>query len=119
MQFDFKEIWEGLLALFVKWISIPALIALFIKIAVQVKKKQATIVGVIVSLISGLGTAYLAKGFIFEHFESEGNRTLLIALIAIMADRIAEYLLYKADVEKFMDVIGNSIVSWVKNKFKK
>lgn len=118
MQNNEKEIYEQLIAFCVKYISIPALIAIFIKIAVQVKKKQATILGAIVSLLTGLGMAYIAKGFV-ESNVANSLQPITFAFIGIMADKTAEYFIVKASVDKFFDTIGREIINWVKSKLKK
>jgi len=114
---DYKEIWEQITAFLVKYISIPALIAIFIKIAIQVKKRQATIMGALTSLFVGLMMAYLTKGIVYEYFTHDGVRTIVISFIAIMADKIAEYLIFKANVDKFFDLVGKTITDWFKAKF--
>lgn len=107
-----REIWEAL----VKYISIPALIAIFIKTAVQIKNKTATWLGTFVSLSVGLASTYLTKDLVQELVHSEGVRTLIIGFIAIMSDKITEYFIYRANIDKFFKELGEAIVNWFKNK---
>lgn len=118
MQKEQNELFEQIIAFCVKYISIPALIAIFIKIAVQVKKKQATILGAIVSLLTGLGMAYIAKGFVEANI-AKTLQPITFAFIGIMADKTAEYFITRADVNKFFDTIGTEIINWVKRKLGK
>lgn len=107
-----KEIWEAL----VKYISIPALIAIFIKTAVQIKNKTATWIGTIVSLSVGLSSAYLTKDLVHEFVHSEGTRSVIIGFIAIMSDKVTEYFIYRANIDKFFKQIGEAVINWIKNK---
>lgn len=100
-----KEIIELLL----KYISIPALIAIGGKIAVQMKNKKATLSGSVASISVGLSAAYLSNDLVIASF-SEPYHALLIGLIAILADKIMEYILYSFNVGTYIDRVINIII---------
>jgi hypothetical protein len=102
---DINNFLAATYAVLLKYISGPALIAVFIKISVQVKNNKATIVGILCSLISGLGMAYITKGWIDDFFATEGMRTICIAFVAILSDRIAEYFIFHFNINAFLDGI--------------
>jgi uncharacterized membrane protein YczE len=116
-QNQWQDLWEQITIFFVKYIPIPALIAIFIKISVQVKRKTATWLGSLVSLFIGVGVASLANAFVKQH-TSENLYPIAIGFIAIMSEKTIEYLMFKADVDKALSAIGNSITDWIKRKFK-
>lgn len=116
-QNQWHEVWEQITIFFVKYIPVPALIAIFIKISVQVKRKTATWLGSLVSLFIGVGAASLVSGFVKEH-TSENFYPIAIGFIAIMSEKTIEYLMFKANVDKFFNVVGVSITEWIKRKLK-
>ena len=108
------DIYNQLIAFLVKYISIPALIAIVIKITLQVRKRVATVIGVTSSLIVGLGSAYLFSGILDSVTENEGLRTIAIAFVAIASDKIAEYIIFDMEVDGRMAEVGDILVKWLK-----
>ena len=67
MNEDLTDFWKQVNIFFLKYLSVPALLALSIKVAVQVLNKKATLLGVIVSLVVGLGFAYFFSPIAFAY----------------------------------------------------
>lgn len=97
-----------------KYVSIPALLAIGAKIAVQVKQKKATWVGAMVSILTGTSVAYLVTPYIHSNF-SEDIHGILIGLAAIMADKIMEYFVFTFKVGVFLDAIFDKILGRYKD----
>jgi len=92
------------LALFVK-VLIPALVGVSVKIAVEMGTKQMTIKRAVISIISGVGLAWLSSGLVNRFIDSD-IQPLVIATVAITSEKIVEYALYKLNV----DVLLGSLV---------
>lgn len=118
MSNQLKEIWEQLSIFFVKYVPFYALVAIFIKISVEVKRKTATWAGSILSLIIGVGVGSLFNPLIRAH-TSENVYPIAIGAIAILGEKIAEYLMYKFKVDLVLAVISKEIVEWIKSKVNK
>lgn len=98
-----EELGSELKNLFVK-VLIPALIAVSIKIAIDSRKKTISIFNVIGSIITGVGMAYLFSGIILSTF-SEDLIPLMIALVAISGEKIGNWLIYKFNIDTFIEAL--------------
>jgi len=92
------------LALFVK-VLIPALVGVSVKIAVEMGRKQMTIKRAVISIISGVGLAWLSSGLVNRFIDSD-IQPLVIATVAITSEKIVEYALYKLNI----DVLFGSLI---------
>lgn len=95
--------WAGLKNLFVK-ILIPALVAVSIKIAITSRKSRMSVFAIISSIVVGVGSAYLFSGLVQSTF-SEEVQPLVTALIAISGDKIAGWLIYRFNVDSFIQTL--------------
>lgn len=95
-----------------------ALIAVSISTALKMKKERVTIMNVITSFIIGVGVAWIFSAFIYD-IKNEKFHTPLIAIIAISGEKIAEYFIYKWDVEGFMKQAVNACQDFFLNLIKK
>lgn len=98
--------WEGLKNLVVK-ILIPAIVGVGINIAVTSRKKTMSVINIIMSLFVGVGTAWLLSGVVL-HNVSEMWQPPVIALLAISGEKIANWIIYKWNVDKFIE----SLIEW-------
>lgn len=105
---------EQLGVFFQKYISFAALVALAVKFSVQIQKKTLTWLGFLTSIVIGLGSAYLCKGAIEYITQNEGFQTILTGLVAIAADKVAEYLIFKMKVDGFFKKIGDLIIDYLR-----
>jgi hypothetical protein len=94
------EFTSGLAEFFFK-IFVPAFIAVTIKIATQVKREKMNVTRIIISFIVGIGCAYFVYPFVHGNVES-GYIPLLVGIVAMSGEKIAEYVIYKWDVDKLL-----------------
>ncbi len=107
---DYKS---ELLTLFIK-IILPAIIAVGIKIAVQMKNSKVTILSAITSLVIGVGFAVLSAGVIRQNIPDVWQ-PVVIAVIAIVGEKVGYWLIYKFNFDK----IGEAITDTIIKSFKK
>jgi hypothetical protein len=107
---------EELYSFFFK-IFIPAFIALSIKIATQVKREKMTFTRVVLSFVVGIGCAYFVYPFVENQTESK-YIPLLVGVVSISGDKIAEYIIYKWNVDNFVGVILDSMLNAIVQIFK-
>lgn len=105
--------------LFVK-ILIPAIFGVGIKIAVEMKrdKTKVSIFNVCLSMFVGVGGAYLMSGIIQNEIPAN-YQSVAIAFIAIISDKIAEFVIYKLNVDTFLTALFDGFFNWISNTFKR
>lgn len=93
-------------------VIIPAIIGVGIKLAVEMKKKGTRIsfLNGFVSFFIGVGGAWICKDLVQNTFP-EDYVPVAFAFIAIMADKIAEYLIYEFKIDLF-------VINLIENIFK-
>lgn len=89
--------------LFVK-VLIPALVGVSINLAITSRKKTMSIFNIVMSVIVGVGMAWMFS-FPIGHFFSEDWQSPMIALVGISGDKIANWLIYRFNVDKFIDLL--------------
>lgn len=101
-------------------ILFPAFIGVGIKIAVEMKKNKTKIsfLNVALSMFVGISGAYLASGLIQKELSYEYH-SVAIAFIAIISDKIAEYVIYKMNIDQFLTSFINGLFDWISNTFKR
>lgn len=102
-----EETWIEMKAFCLK-ILMPALVAVSIKIAIQSKNKSITILQVLISFVTGIGSAYLFSGIILDNF-SDAWVPVYIAIVAISGEKIGVWLTYKFNVEGFLEGLLKNI----------
>lgn len=98
-------------------ICIPASIAISIKLATQVKKEKMTFTKVVLSFVVGIGCAYFVYPFVENQTESK-YIPLLVGVVSISGEKIAEYIIYKWNVDNFLSVIFDSVLNAIVQIFK-
>lgn len=94
-------------------VLLPALAAMTISVATQMKNKTANWLTTSTSVVIGLCTAYIFGYFIIDYFSAHTS-PIMIAAIAMCGEKISYWLLYNFN----FDVIGEAIVSAIKSKIK-
>jgi hypothetical protein len=117
MQSPIPEIWEQIKIAFVKYVPVWAVLAIFIKISVEVKKKTATWMGSILSLIIGVLVGSMFNQLIKAH-TSENIYPIAIGAVAILGEKLAEYLMFRFKIEILFKAIKEEIILWIKSKLK-
>ena len=89
-------------------IFIPAFIAISVKVATQIKQEKMNFSRILISFVAGIGCAYFVFPFV------EGKWTpLIVGVVAMSGEKIAEFIIYKWDVDK---VIRNLLSNWISKK---
>lgn len=83
-------------------IFLPAIVAVSVKIAIEMNKRKMTVQRAILSMVWGIGMAWLFSGVIGKLFSNE-VQPIIIALIAISSEKVAEYVIYKFNIDEFLD----------------
>lgn len=104
---------------FVK-ILIPALFGVGIKIAIEMKKDRSKIsfFNVCASMFLGVAGAVISSSLVQRNFEAD-YIPVVIAFIAIITDKIAEYVIYKLNVDIFLSALFDGLFDFISNTFKR
>lgn len=104
---------------FVK-IIIPAVLGVGMKIAIEMKKDKSKIsfTNIALSMFVGVAGAYISSGLIESEFGAK-YQSIAIAFIAIISDKIAEYVIYKLNIDSFLTAFFNNCFDFVSNTFKR
>lgn len=104
---------------FVK-ILIPAIFGVGIKIAIEMKKDKTKVsfFNVCVSMFVGVAGAYIFSGVVQKNF-GEDYQSVVIAFLAIITDKIAEYVIYKFNVDIFLSALFDGLFDFLSNTFKR
>lgn len=114
MNEDLTDFWKQVNIFFLKYLSVPALLALSIKVAVQVLNKKATLLGVIVSLVVGLGFAYFFSPIADVLTDNDGFKGIIIGFFAIVGDKIAIYLIFDLEFNGWFKEVGNIALEYIR-----
>lgn len=97
-------------------ILLPAFLAVGLKIAIEMKssKTKVTALNVFLSMIIGVGGAYICSDWVRSYFDPD-NISIVIALIAITSDKIGEFLIYKLNVDIFLTALTESFFDFILN----
>jgi len=113
------KILESELLQFILKIIFPAFIGVGMKIAIEMKKDstKVSIFNVCLSMFVGVGGAYLSSGFVQGEIPLQ-YQSIAIAFVAIISDKIAEFVIYKFNVDIFLTAFFDGLFSWISNMFK-
>ncbi len=114
MNEDLTDFWKQVNIFFLKYLSVPALLALSIKVAVQVLNKKATLLSVTVSLVVGLGFAYFFTPIADEITDNDGFKGIIIGFFAIVGDKIAIYLIFDLEFNGWFKEVGNIALEYIR-----
>lgn len=101
-------------------ILIPAIFGVGIKIAIEMKKDRTKVsfFNVCVSMFIGVAGAYIFSSAVQKNF-GEAYQSVIIAFIAIITDKIAEYVIYKWNVDIFLSALFDGLFDMISNTFKR
>lgn len=104
---------------FVKFI-IPAICGIGIKVAIEMKKDKTKVsfFNVCLSMFIGVAGAYIFSALVQKNFGGE-YQPVVIAFIAIITDKIAEYIIYKWNVDIFLSALFDGLFDLISNTFKR
>jgi len=97
-------------------ILFPAFLAVGLKIAIEMKnsKTKVTALNVFLSMVIGVGGAYICSDWVRAYFDAD-NVSIVIAIIAILSDKIGEFLIYKLNVDIFLTAVTESFFDFILN----
>ena len=113
MQKDPKIIDEAYQFLFK--ILIPAMVAISIKVAIQIKNEGVNYTRIIISFVAGIGCAYFAHPLIVS-YTSEEYVAILIGVVAISGEKITEWIVYKFKVDILLGAFADFLLERFKSK---
>lgn len=98
-------------------ILFPAFLAVGFKIAIEMKKTKmkVSILNIILSLIIGVGGAVITSGLVQAYFSKDVGVPIVIAVIAILSEKIGEFLIYKLNVDIFLTAVTESFFDFILN----
>lgn len=108
-----ESLFEQATAFFFK-ILLPPLVGISIKVAIKMEREKMTTFRIILAYIIGVGCAWLASPVIVE-VATPTYAPMILATVAITGDKIAEYLIYKLNIDGFMA----AFVDFLLSRFKK
>ena len=113
-----KLVQEEFSELFIK-ILFPAFLTVAIGVAVEMKndKSKVTWLGASLSVLIGVGTAYLFSGIILENCKG-GMIIVWASIVTSSAEKTAKFLMYKFDIDLFLKTIFDIILEKIKNLLK-
>jgi hypothetical protein len=111
-----KYLQSELCQFFIK-ILFPAFLAVGMKIAIEMKKTKAkvSVINIILSLIIGIGGAVIASGAVQSYFSKEVGVPIVTAIIAIMSEKIGEWLIYKLNIDNFLTALADMCFDFILN----
>lgn len=92
----------------------PAFVAVAVKIAIEMKKNNTrmSFLNICLSMLIGVGGAWLSSGLVQKHFGPE-YIPVAIAVIAIMSEKIGEWLIYKFNVDIILGAFVNLALDYL------
>jgi hypothetical protein len=98
-------------------ILFPAFLAVGLKIAIEMKKTKTkvSVFNIILSIIIGVGGAVIASGAVQAYFSKDVGVPVAIALVAILSEKIGEFLIYKLNIDIFLTALVESFFDFILN----
>jgi hypothetical protein len=106
--------------IFISKIIFPAFLAVGVKLAIEMRKNKAKIslLNISLSMIIGVGGAYIFSGLVQKNCDDE-YIPMVIALIAMTAEKIGEFIIYKLNIDKVLTSLVDTFFDTViKNRNK-
>lgn len=106
------ELWQ-----FMSKIILPAFITTAVAIAVDVKNDVSKVswLTILMSVIIGLGGAYLSGDIIMEKFQG-GEIPVAVAIVTSLTEKTFKFLLHRLKVDQVLTTIFESFFGSVTNK---
>lgn len=102
------NIWEEAVAFFFK-ILLPPIVGISIKVAIKMEREKMTMKRIIIAFIVGVGVTWLCSPVIL-YTVSPTYSPMILAVVAITGDKIAEYFMYKFNVDGFISAFIANLV---------
>lgn len=110
-----NEFWQ-----FLTKIIFPAFITTSITIAIDMKNNVSKVswLTAMMSIIIGVGGAYLAGGFIMEKLTG-GQITIAVSVVTLLTEKTFKFFLHKFKVDLFLTALFDGILGALTNIFNK
>lgn len=95
----------------------PAIVMWAVNMAIQMKVKKITFSIALLSLVSGVGCAYLFYDIIKHNF-SENYVTGMIALATILGEKICYWFIFKFNIDVIGKAFEQGVTDWIRRIFK-
>lgn len=101
-------------------VILPAVLAVTVKIAIEMKtdKGKVSALNIILSMLIGVGGAYLASPIIIKNCPPD-YLPLSIALVAMSTEKIGAWVIYKLNFDVFLTALVNGFFEYISNLFNK
>jgi len=99
-------------------IFFPAFSGVSIKLATMMSKERITPLRAILSYVVGIGITYLSYPIVLQ-YSSENMTPMFIAIIAMSGEKIAEFIIYKWDIDTLLTGLLNLLFSSFKKNNQK
>ena len=111
-----EKILQSEIYIFFTKIIIPACVAVGVKLAIEMKtnKMKASFFNASLSIIIGVGGAYLCSGIIQKECSPE-KVPAVVALVAILSEKIGQWILYKMNIDNFLTALADVCFDFVIN----
>lgn len=103
-----ENFFEEATAFFFK-VILPAVMGVSVKVAVMLRRGKMTYTNIILSFIIGVGVACLCSSVIFKVC-SPTYATMVLAIVSISGDKIAEYFIDKFNVDGFLTALFDNLI---------
>lgn len=102
------------LAQFFFKIILPAVIGVSVKLAIQMKmeKTKITAINVFLSLLIGVGSAYLVSDLIKHYFEDK-EVVAVVAITAILSEKLGQFIIYKVNIDLFITALIDGFFDYI------
>lgn len=99
---------------FIIKILFPAFVGVGIRLAIEMKKNNTrlSLLNVCLSMTIGVGGAYLSSGAV-QKLISPDYVSAVIGIVAIISDKIGEFLIYKFNIDTFLTALVNGFFDYV------
>lgn len=106
------------LYIFLTKIIFPAFLAVGVKLAIEMKrsKNKISLLNVVLSMLIGVGGAYLASGVVIHNCKEE-HVPLAIALIAMSSEKIGGWIIFKLNFDTFLTALFEGFFQYISNVF--
>lgn len=98
---------------------IPAIVAISMKLAVQIKREKVSGLRVFLSYLVGVSSSYFSYNFC-KHNIHEDFVPAIIGVIAISSEKITEFIVYKWNIDLFLtsliDALKDLVINLVTKK---
>ena len=93
---------------FITKVAIPAMVGVSLKVAIQMRKQTVSLASSALSAIVGVSMAYILSSIV-ETQVPKTYQSMCYATIGISGQQIGEYLVYRMNLDGFLEAIFSAI----------